>query len=149
MVIVHMMCSLLSYAAFLVAFVSGVLFLIQERQLKRKRMGMLFHNLPSLDLLDRANFVSIGIGFALLSMGVACGLLSERILLGHWWSRDPKEYLTVFLWSSYLVLWLIRLRATLRGRRVALLSVLGFSLVLFTLLGASYVLSSTHPYRTG
>ena len=50
------------------------------------------------------------------------------------------------LWISYLMLWLVRLRSTLRGRRVALLSALGFSLVLFTFLGVSRILHSGHPY---
>ena len=146
MLLVHTLCSLLSYAAFLVAFLAGVLFLIQERQLKRKTLGVLFHRLPSLGSLDQINFLAIGIGFALLTIGLALGLVGEHVLLGHWWSGDPKEYLTVGLWGLYLGLWLIRLRATLRGRRVALLSVLGFSLVLFTFLGASWLMPSWHPY---
>lgn len=146
MVIVHTMCSLLSYVAFLVAFVAGLLFLVQERQLKRKTLGVLFHRLPSLGSLDRLNFSAIGAGFALLSFGVAFGFVQVAARLGRWWTGDPKEYLSVLLWSAYLLLWLLRLRSTLRGRRVALLSALGFSLVLFTFIGASRVLSSAHPY---
>ena len=146
MVITHTACSLLSYAAFLVACVAAALFLVQERQLKRKRMGLLFHRLPSLKALDRLNFIAIGIGFALLSVGTACGFLGAKVLLGRWWSGDPKEYLTVALWGSYLALWLVRLRATLRGRRLALLSILGFSLVLFTLLGVTRLLPSWHAF---
>ncbi len=146
MLVFHTIFSLLSYAAFLVAFLSGILFLIQERQLKRKTMGVLFHRLPSLERLDRINFLAIGIGFGLLSAGVGLGLLSMRVWLGRWWVGDSKEYLAVLLWLSYLALWIIRLRATLRGRPVALLSVLGFSLVLFTALAASWLMPSMHPY---
>ncbi len=146
MVLVHTSCSLLSYAAFLVAFVSGLLFLVQERQLKRKRMGLLFHRLPSLGWLDRLNFVAIGMGFVLLSVGALCGILEVRVRLGRWWMGDAKELLTLLLWLSYFILWLLRLRATLRGHRVALLSILGFSLVLFTYIGASHWLPSMHPY---
>ncbi len=146
MLALHMGATLLSYAAFLIAFLSGLLFLIQERQLKRKTLGWLFHRLPPLEVMDRINFLAIGIGFALLTIGTVCGFLGTGILLGRWWIGDPKEYLTVLLWASYLVLWLIRLRATLRGRRVALLSILGFSLVLFTFLGAGRFVPSLHPY---
>ncbi len=146
MVILHTICSLLSYAAFLTAFVSGILFLLQERQLKRKTMGLLFHRLPSLEALDRINFMAIGIGFGLLTVGVAAGLLGMEAFLGRWWIGDPKEVLTMILWVSYCCLWLVRLRATLRGHRVALLSILGFSLALFTLLGVGYLLPSIHPY---
>ena len=145
-VLLHTACSLLSYAAFLTAFVSGILFLVQERQLKRKTMGVLFHRLPSLGALDRINFFAIGIGFGLLTIGVAAGMIGMEAFLGRWWIGDPKEVLTLLLWGAYCVLWLMRLGATLRGHRVALLSMLGFSLVLFTLLGASHFLSSRHPY---
>lgn len=144
---IHMVTSLLSYAAFLVAFVAGFLFLIQERQLKEKQMGLLFHRLPSLERLDHVNGVALGLGFGLLTLGLACGLAGERTILGHWWTGDPKEYLTVLLWSLYLILWVIRVRQSLRGHRVALLSILGFGLVLLTFLGASYVLFSMHPYH--
>ncbi len=146
MVVVHTFCSLLSYVAFLIAFISGMVFLVQERQLKRKTVGVLFHRLPSLETLDAVNFLAVGSGFWLLSVGLAFGLLGSRALLGRWWAGDLKEYLTVLLWLSYLTLWLMRLRATLRGRRVALLSVLGFSLVLFTFLGVSRMAPSAHPY---
>ncbi len=146
MVILHMVCALLSYVAFLVACTSSVLFLIQERQLKRKTLGKLFHSLPSLEILDHVNFMAIGIGFGLLSIGVVCGLVGSRIILGRWWMGDPKEYLTVILWASYLLLWIIRLRATLRGRRVALLSVLSFTLVLFTTVSTTWLVPSLHPY---
>lgn len=146
MVVVHTLCSLSSYAAFLAAFISGILFLLQERQLKRKHMGWLFHRLPSLEALERINSAAIGLGFGLLTVGVACGFLGTQRVLGRWWMGDPKEYLTIVLWVSYLILWIVRLRATLRGRRVALLSILGFSLVLFTFVGAGWWLHSWHPY---
>ena len=146
MVFVHTCCALLSYVAFLVAFVSGLLFLVQERQLNQKRMGMLFHRLPSLERLDRVNFWAVGVGFALLSIGLAYGFLGERKLWGRWWSGDPKECLTLALWGSYLALWLVRARSTLRGRRVAVLSILGFSLVLFTFLAMQRLVPTWHRY---
>ena len=145
MILVHLLTSLLSYVAFLIAFIAGLFFLIQERQLKHKTMGLLFHRLPALETLDRINFIAIGVGFGLLSFGTFFGFLGAGKLWGSWWTGDPKEYVTLLLWGSYLVLWLMRLRSTLRGRRVALLSVLGFSLVLFTFMGTGWFRPSFHP----
>jgi len=142
----HMACSLLSYAGFLLAFVSGMLFLIQERQLKHKRMGWWFHRLPALETLERVNVGSIAMGFLLLTLGVGFGVIGTRQLLGQWWTGDPKAWLTLVLWAVYCGLWLVRIRATLRGRRIALYSVLGFGLVLFSGLGATWWLHSGHPY---
>lgn len=144
MVVVHITCALLSYVGFLIAFISGILFLVQEHQLKRKKMGWWFHRLPSLEVIERINYLAIGIGFALLSVGFAFGIIGAKQVFGHWWTGDPKEYLTALVWVSYLSLWLVRLRSTLRGRRVALLSILGFSLVLFTFLGVNNLLTTWH-----
>lgn len=147
MVVLHMLCSLLSYAAFLAAFISGLLFLVQERQLKRKRMGWLFHRLPSLGRLEQATMVAIGAGFALLTAGVAFGVFGMKHVVGRWWTGDPKEYLTLALWLVYLVLWIAQLRSTVRGRRVALLSIAGFGLAIVTLIGPGELFKSLHPYR--
>ena len=147
MLVLHVLCSLLSYAAFLVAFIAGMLFLVQERQLKRKRMGVLFHRLPSLSFLDRTNFLMISSGFWFLSAGLAFGLIGTRLWRGRWWTGDPKEYLTVTLWGAYCVLWLVRLRSTLRGRRVALLSILGFGFVLAAFAAVSWLVPSWHSLR--
>lgn len=145
---IHVGCMLLSYIAFLAACVSSALFLIQERQLKRKRIGSLFHRLPSLDALDRFSLLCVSAGFALLSIGTLLGFVSAKRVLGHWWTGDPKEVMTIGLWGWYFVLWAVRARSTLRGRRVALLSVLGFGVFIFTWIGTTLLLSSLHPYRT-
>ncbi|MBI4340865.1 MAG: cytochrome c biogenesis protein CcsA [Candidatus Omnitrophica bacterium] len=146
MIAVHVACSLLSYVAFLVAFVSGWLFLIQERQVRRKTLGALFHRLPSLATLDRLNFRSLGFGFALLSLGLLFGFVGMRVSFGRWWMPDPKLAVAVAVWCAYLLLWMVRLRSALRGRRVAILSILGFSLLLLTWWHTSYLLRSAHPY---
>ncbi len=141
---IHLIFSLLSYVAFLVAFVAGILFLIQEAQLKRKHMGWLFHRLPALGTLDRVNFLAIGAGFGLLSLGLFFGLWGSRHLVRAQWAWDPKVLLTLILWASYFVLWQVRLRSTLRGRKVAVLSILGFSLVMFTFLGVQRWMPTWH-----
>ncbi|MBI2884842.1 MAG: cytochrome c biogenesis protein CcsA [Candidatus Omnitrophica bacterium] len=138
--VLHITCVLLSYAAFLVAFGSGALFLLQERQLKHKQMGLLFHRLPALGTLDRINVLAIGWGFALLSLGIAVGAAVGHAVTGRWWNVDLKIYGALLLWAVYLALWLLRVRATLRGRTVAVLSVLGFGLALIIWLGVNHAL---------
>lgn len=138
----HMVCALLSYVAFLVAFISGLLFLIQERQIKRKTLGALFHRLPSLETIDRVNFMAITAGFVLLSLGTALGFAAMKAAVGRWWINDPKQHLTVALWAAYALLWWLRSKAALRGHRVALLSIIGFGLTLFSFFGVHHVAST-------
>lgn len=142
----HILCMLLSYAAFLAASVSGALFLLQERQLKRKTMGWLFHWLPALGTMDRINAAAIGFGVILLTLGTLAGFWGTERVLGRWWTGDPKEVLTVALWGAYVLLWLLRLTARWRSHRGAVWSILGFSLVLLSFLGTTWLVSSGHPY---
>ena len=144
MVIIHSLCALASFAAFLIASISGALFLVQERQLKRKTLGVLFHRLPSLEALDRSNFLAIAAGFWCLTLGIAFGMLGQRVLAGTWWGIGPKEALTLELWLAYLAVWVVRVRSTVRGHRVALFSIFGFILVFFTLLEA-HLISAALP----
>jgi ABC-type uncharacterized transport system permease subunit len=141
----HISSTLVSYAMFLAASVSGALFLLQERQIKRKRMGVLFHRLPSLEQLERMNVWAIGLGFVLLTLGLGGGLLQSRLRAGAWWTGDVLEVLSATLWGCYLVLWLARLRQTMRGRRVAWLSVGMFCIVLVTCIALGAHVQSWHP----
>ncbi len=142
----HIGLTLLSYVAFLLACVSGVLFLIQERQLKAKHMGRLFHWLPPLASLDRLNCRAIVLGFALFSGGLLCGIAGQQLTFGRWVSLDPKEGLAYLTWLGYAVLLTVRLLATLRGRKIALLSIVGFGLVLLTFVGIHALLPTWHEY---
>lgn len=145
MLLLHTGSTLLSYAMFLVASVSGALFLVQERQIKRRRMGVLFHRLPPLDQLERVNVWAIGVGFALLTLGLGGGLFQSRLRAGDWWTGGALEILSATMWGCYLVLWLARLRQTMRGRRVAWLSVGMFCVVLATFIGVGTHVAFWHP----
>lgn len=146
MIQIHVLFTLLSYAFFWAACVVSVLFLVQERQLKRKEVGDWLFKLPSLEVLDRLNLYALGLGFLSLSVGVLFGFLGIFHRFGHWWTGDPKQISSLALWGWYLVVWIVRLRSTLRGKRAALLAVLGFGLVIFTGLGAKMLGNSAHPY---
>ena len=70
---IHTILSLLGIVAFALAFITGFLYLIQERILKSKKFSTLYFKLPSLDLLDELNQKAISIGFPLLTLGIITG----------------------------------------------------------------------------
>ena len=141
----HILCATGSYIAFLTGFAAALMYIAQERELKAKRMGRLFHWLPSLETLDRVNFIAIATGFVLYSAGLLLGLAAERSAFGRWASGDPKEILSGLTWLAYAALLYVRLRAS-RGQRVAILSVVGFSWLVFAFFAARFLLPSWHPF---
>jgi ABC-type transport system involved in cytochrome c biogenesis permease subunit len=61
--LLHAITMFLGYAIFAMAFVASIMYLIQERQIKRKTRGTMFRRLPSLETLDSINHYSIIYGF--------------------------------------------------------------------------------------
>jgi cytochrome c-type biogenesis protein CcsB len=133
---VHVTLVIFSYAAFIVTFVCGIMYLIQEHELKAKRFGAAFQRLPALNTCDEIGYRSLSIGFVLLTLGVVTGIIWNNQRDGRPWHNDPKEVMALLTWLVYLFIMHYRLTAGWRGRRVALLSIVGFAVVLLTWLGA-------------
>ncbi len=142
---VHVMLLFVGDGAFAVAAAAGVMYLIQERQLKRKRLGAWFRRLPSLEVLDELNYRCLTLGFPLLTMGIITGAIWAQQAWGTYWSWDPKETWSLITWFLYAALLHGRLTVGWRGRRAAIWAILGFASVLFTFLGVNLVLPRLIP----
>ncbi|MBI3616235.1 MAG: cytochrome c biogenesis protein CcsA [Candidatus Omnitrophica bacterium] len=145
MIALHAAVLFASYAAFFVAVVTGVLFLVQERRLKRKDPRVLQAVLP-LELLDRVNLWSVLVGFALFSFGMIQGFLLARTRWGAFWTGDPKEVWSLATLAAYAAVLGFRASVGLRGRRIVFLSVVSFLLVLFTFVGVNYFIGGRHVF---
>jgi cytochrome c-type biogenesis protein CcsB len=116
---IHISLTLLGCGALAPAFLGGIFYLIQERQIKGKKFGFFYRRLPSLSQLDTLNYWCLTIGFPLLTGGIIAGSLYAQHTLGRFWSWDPKEILTLCAWLIYAVLVHERLAVGWRGRRAA------------------------------
>jgi len=134
-----------AYASFFVVFVASVMYLLQERELKLKTFGAVFHRLPSLSTVNDIATTTAGIGLTLLTLGIASGMVWSSARDGRFWHNDPKEIFALLTWLLYTGLILYRSTAFWRGRRAAWLGVVGFCLVLVTFLGAR-MMGSYHVF---
>jgi cytochrome c-type biogenesis protein CcsB len=148
-VIVHVASIFLANALFTLAFSVGVMYLLQERHIKKKNFGFLYERLPSLERLDSIAHYCIMSGFPLMTAGLITGFAYAAIVWHSPWNWDPKEILSLVTWIIYAVLVHERLAVGWRGRRAAWLSILGFSAILLTFVGASLLLSSHHSVLSG
>lgn len=134
-----------AYAAFFVVFVSSVMYLLQERELKLKTFSAIFHRLPSLTTVNDIATTAATIGLTLLTLGIATGMLWSSSRDGRLWHNDPKEVFAALTWLLYVALIVYRSTARWRGRRAAWLGVAGFILVVCTFLGPR-LMSSYHAF---
>ncbi len=129
---IHTSVAMLAYAAFFLTFISGILYLIQEKELKAKNFRFLYFRLPSLQVCDDLLRRSLFVGFALMSVTILTGAFWAQQAWGRFWSWDPKETASLVTWGIYLLLVNYRLSAGWRGRRAAYISIVGFLSVLVT-----------------
>lgn len=128
----HAAIAILAYGAFGLAFVAGIMYLVQERQLKTRKLSSTFLLLPAIEQLDVINYRLILLGFVMLTAGMIGGFVSYRIV-GHW--ETPKIVWAVIVWLVYGSIIAARHLWSVRGRRSALVSVVTFALVLLTFWG--------------
>ena len=135
---IHVFFAFLGDALLALAAIVGVMYLIQERQLKSKRVGPWYHRLPSLNVLDELNYRCVTIGFPALTLGIITGSVWLQLSYGTWWNWDPRLVWSMITWCFYAALIHTRMVAGWRGRRTALLTILGFFIVVGTFLGVEH-----------
>ena len=129
---IHTTLSLLGIVAFAVAFIAGIMYLLQERFLKSKQFNSLYYKLPSLDLLDEWNKKAILFGFPLLTLGIISGALWAQYALGSFWSsNNSKQALALGTWFFYLIVLHGRITIGWRAKKAAHLAIIGFVGVVF------------------
>jgi cytochrome c-type biogenesis protein CcsB len=142
----HVMLLFFGNAVFAVAFGAAIMYLLMEKELKRKKLGAIFKRLPSLDVLDDINYRCLTIGFPLLTLGIITGSIWAEYAWGSYWSWDPKEVWSLITWLLYAALLHGRLTVGWRGRKAAILAIVGFGAILFTFLGVNLLLPGLHTY---
>lgn len=142
----HIIATTAGYACFLIAFVSGIIYVAAQRELRDKSGGSMSSRLPSLETALRVNFACVLIGFLLLTAGILLGYLYAR---GEFtdaaWRLDPKVIFTTATWLCYGVVLALTLRPRWRGRRAVIASMVSFVSVILTL-WASLAWTQFHQY---
>ncbi len=129
----HRTLSIMGYAAFSIAFAAGIMYLIQEHQVKTKKLGIMYFRMPSLEVLDDLNFKVIMIGFPLFTLGFMTGSIQNAEMNQPFFSWDLTRTLPlVVTWLIYCLVFFGRMVVGLRGKKAAQGAILGFVTVVGT-----------------
>jgi HemX protein len=118
----HASVALIAYAAFALACITGVMFLMQDHLLKRHRIHALFHQLPPIQQLSRAIVRMVGLGVLLLGVAMASTFKIDVPI------TNAKLLFSWGVLALYAAILLVMWRRTLGARHTAWLAVLGFLL---------------------
>lgn len=102
------------------------------------------------ETLDEITYKSIAIGFPIFTLGgLIFGAIWADQAWGVYWSWDPKETWSLITWFAYAFYLHSRLLRGWKGKKIAIVAVIGFVMVIFTYLGVNLLLSGLHSYGGG
>ncbi|MGK7345239.1 MAG: cytochrome C assembly family protein [Candidatus Nitrospinota bacterium M3_3B_026] len=130
----HRTLSFLAFGAFSLVFAAGLMYLIQERQLKTKHFGGWYKRLPSLSILDEANRMGLIFGFPIITVGAGAAIVWSTQKYGAIMKLNTSTASLLIAWGVYATLGLGRLAFGWRGRKAAALGVAGYVIVIASLL---------------
>lgn len=143
----HVIMAFAAYALLSLASVLAVVYLVQDRNLKHKRLGRVWERLPALETLDHLMGWQLGLGFLLLTGSILLGITQIwRNSGGEEWLTDPKVGATAVTWILFAVLVHMRASAGRHGRNMAVVTVTGLLCLLFAFIGVHLVTHSVHSF---
>ncbi len=143
----HVITCFLAYASFALSCAISVVYLVKlRRNGKTEKEGPTTGLFPALDSLDDLIYRTVVVGFPLLTIGIVTGAAWANYAWGAYWSWDPKETWSLITWFAYAIFLHARITRDWRGKRAAILSIVGFIAVIFTYFGVNYLLSGLHSY---
>ena len=145
LVSLHAALTLLSYGAFGLSSVAGVMYLTQEHDLKFHKLRAVFAVMPPIDRLEKITSRLLWAGLVLLTGGLALipWLLKSRPALHA--GADPKVIWSALVWGLYVALLILHGRFAQSGRKFAWGAVAGFAFVVLTFWGVN-LLSPSHRF---
>ncbi len=142
----HVTLNILAYSAFALAFVLSLIYLIQNRLLRDRRLGNVVWRFPALEVLERMSRSSVMVGIGSLGVGIVLGFIWAHRIRGHYWNADAKEIITLLIFVIYVgYVWLARTTAW-RGTRASALCVINFLFVVFSYTVVNFYLSQYHRF---
>jgi HemX protein len=135
----HASMSLVAYGAFALACIAGVMYLVQERQLKTHELRSIFYHLPPLTDLFAAITRLLWWGFALYTLGLVSGFFVGQ----------PLPWTQIICASAVWILYGLILQGRylrwFAPKRVAALCIIGFSAALTLLWGITFTAQTHTP----
>ncbi len=145
---VHIGLALTADAAFVVAGAVSIVYLMQEGRLKNKKkrrradakkdfgsQGTALNSLPALERLDGASVALFKFGFPLMTLGIISGALYANQVWGKFWAWDPRNTISLLVWFLYAAMLHLRYMIGWRGRKAAILTVVGVVAILLAFVG--------------
>lgn len=125
----HVILSFVAYALFAIGSLYGILYLFRDE--------------PGSETNQYRNLL---LGYVLFSVAMIFGGIWAFLAWGTYWLWTPKELWTTIVWFFYSLYLHARLVRGWAGPKVVWMGIIGFAIVLFTYVGVSLLMKSSHEF---
>ena len=159
---IHVVAAITASGAFLVSGVVTVLYLLKDRWERRTAVGLgpgtaaamefernrggLMAWLPASENLDRLAYKIVAFAFPVWTFAVIAGAIWAEQAWSRYWGWDPKETWSFITWLAYAAYLHARATAGWRGRRAAVLSLVGVGCLMVDYYVVNTVITGLHSY---
>jgi cytochrome c-type biogenesis protein CcsB len=105
--------------------------------------------LPSAAALDRVAYRVIAFAFPIWTFAVIAGAIWAQEAWGRYWGWDPKETWSFVTWTIFAGYLHARSTAGWKGRRAAIIALVGFVSLLITYYAVNLWIVGLHSYKLG
>lgn len=144
--VIHIIAAATAGAAFNIGGIAAILYLIRTRAEEKGRVRGYIARLPSPETLDRVSYRFHAFAFPLWTFTIAAGAIWAQYAWGRFWGWDPKETWSLVTWIIYAVYLHARATAGWKGRRAAIVAVIGLASFWFNFIGINLLVSGLHSY---
>lgn len=150
--VIHVSAAAISGGAFTIGGLVSILYLVKSRAERRAQDGAtpvsaMLRRLPSTDSMDGTAYKVLAFAFPLWTFGVlVAGPIWAEYAWGRYWGWDAKEVWSLVTWVVYAAYLHARATAGWRGRRAAMIAIVGWLVFIFNFVGVNLLVSGLHSY---
>ncbi|MGD7706812.1 c-type cytochrome biogenesis protein CcsB [Microlunatus sp. Y2014] len=144
--VVHIAAAAVAGAAFNVGALASILYLIRSRMERKETVRGYWAKMPHSDRLDAIAYRLHAFAFPLWTFAVAAGAVWAQYAWGRFWGWDPKETWSLVMWVIYACYLHARATAGWRGKRAAVIALIGVASFWFNFIGVNMLFSGLHSY---
>lgn len=138
----HVLVSILAYSLLTIAAIQALLYVYQERQLKKRMAPTMLAALPPLQTMEMLLFRLVGVGFVLLSLSLVSGAFFSQHIFGQPFEFKHHTILALLGWFVFATLLYKRYRHGLRGSQAVSWTLGGFLLIQLGYFGTKVISES-------
>ncbi|HSU36991.1 MAG TPA: c-type cytochrome biogenesis protein CcsB [Propionibacteriaceae bacterium] len=144
--IIHIVAAATSGAAFNLGALMSILYLVKKRAEDRGAVKGYLGWVPTSRRIDELAYRFHAFAFPLWTFTVAAGAIWAEYAWGRYWGWDPKETWALVTWVIYACYLHARSTAGWRGRRAAVIAIIGVASFWFNFIGINLLVSGLHSY---